>query len=646
MIDDKIVYRVTYKKCGEKGCFATSNLFCATEDEDVNTKFYEILPKDEYELLGVSRIYSKSELDDYIKRGMPFLNEAHVVKQDKNIIDKDDESNYNAYYYDRDFLVDPSSGHYCECEDCGWFGEKDELIRGKCPDCGSRDIVKESIEKDSDYVEYYFDFTIPGDSYSDYLAHVTVRCSKDMSLNDAKERALDYARGKYGYDNVREMHAVKSGYKNADIIDETGKLKTSLDTAVESVGDSKDNSKNVLDLVIEHFGVTDTPYNGPTFILPNGKFLDIKNYEYHSDVEKWLIDNGYSNNEFIKTAGSKTLYNLGCIRCDTIKYYISLPFNSQPTGEQYNSLLVWLDYLQRFHNAVEVITPDNQHIMYKFDEDTISDTVVDKIRAYYYSGVLREAKKFDTKHAHNFKYDRNKLGETIQKSTLEERTNFNMNQYSNRINEAHLYDINRTSSDYVNLMNERGLDGHMSLLDDSTIITNKGKLNIGLVSLDDLDDKSLIVIPAYDFQWIGTSDEAEEVYDLFLNEDNFDDIEGVIDSLIQMYDISEVRDFFSSINIVTPKLKSSNIVENESDQESDDDESEVVYKVFVDDSVDEEFDDYDDAQARYEELKQSVDEYTTVSIIAYYDDGSKDIIDSYCKYDDYCDYVYDSWKDA
>lgn len=177
-------------------------------------------------------------------------------------------------------------------------------------------------------------------------------------------------------------------------------------------------NQDTLDLIIKHFGTTNTPYNGPTFILPNGKFLNIQNCTHHSDVEKWLIDNGYSDFDYIKTAGSQTLYQLGCIRCDIIKYYISLPFDTQPTGEQYNSLLIWLDYLQRFHKAVEVITPDNQHKMYYFNDDVISDTIVDKIRAYYYSGILRESKDSDTIHSKGITYKRSPIGCIIEPGTI------------------------------------------------------------------------------------------------------------------------------------------------------------------------------------------------------------------------------------
>ena len=57
----------------------------------------------------------------------------------------------------------------------------------------------------------------------------------------------------------------------------------------------------ILDKVVEYFGVVGTPYNGPTYILPNGYFLDLFNYENHSDVEKWLIKNNLSDNKYIKT---------------------------------------------------------------------------------------------------------------------------------------------------------------------------------------------------------------------------------------------------------------------------------------------------------------------------------------------------------
>lgn len=167
--------------------------------------------------------------------------------------------------------------------------------------------------------------------------------------------------------------------------------------------------KSILDKVIDNFGTSDTYYFGPSFILPNGLLLDLSNESSHSSVEKWLIDNNLSNEDFNISTGSPTLYNLGCIRVDSVKYYIALS-PIQPTREQYNSLLVWLDNLSKSTSFVEVITPDNQHITYNFKE-IITDYVVDRIRRYYSSGVLYE--KLNQKHQHEFLYKRNPLGEGI-----------------------------------------------------------------------------------------------------------------------------------------------------------------------------------------------------------------------------------------
>ena len=171
----------------------------------------------------------------------------------------------------------------------------------------------------------------------------------------------------------------------------------------------QEDTKDVLQTVVDHFGMVSEPYQGPTYILPSGLLLDLSKVDHHSDVEKYLIDNKLSTNEYVQTAGSKTMFDLGAIRCDTSKYYIAL-CDKQPTREQYNSLLVWLDYLCKTTSFVEVITPDNQHITYNLKE-IIPDYVVDRIRRYYSSGTLYE--KLNQKHQHGFLYKRSPLGEGI-----------------------------------------------------------------------------------------------------------------------------------------------------------------------------------------------------------------------------------------
>lgn len=174
----------------------------------------------------------------------------------------------------------------------------------------------------------------------------------------------------------------------------------------------------ILTKIKDHFGVVDRPYYGPTYILPDGTLLDLRGRGHHSSVEHWLIENGLSNSEYIKTGGSPTVEALGCIRCDNVKYYIGLS-EEQPTREQYNTLLIWLDDHSRFTKVITVFSPGGEpSTNYRFASDFISDDIVDRIRRYYISGKLYEQldKSKNIKRQHNFKYKRETLGECLKES--------------------------------------------------------------------------------------------------------------------------------------------------------------------------------------------------------------------------------------
>ena len=149
--------------------------------------------------------------------------------------------------------------------------------------------------------------------------------------------------------------------------------------------------QNILDSVESKFGVEDLPFRGITYIMPDGKFLDLRHSTHHSDVEKYLIDSGLSDYEYRQTQGSQTMYDIGAIRCDTNKWYMVLS-ERQPTYEQYQALLLWLDLLSSKQTFIEISTFDGQMQKYKFSEDCISDDIVDKIRKFYIFGKLYEHK--------------------------------------------------------------------------------------------------------------------------------------------------------------------------------------------------------------------------------------------------------------
>ena len=180
---------------------------------------------------------------------------------------------------------------------------------------------------------------------------------------------------------------------------------------VDSLNESllkEDSNEDIISKVEEEFGTVDEPFKGITFIMPDGKFLDLRNSYHHSDVEKFLIDNNLSDKQFSQNTGSETLTSLGAIRCDTTKYYMQLSDDVQPTGMQYQSILRWLDFCSRYLKSIEVYNQDgSESTLYNFTE-SIPDDILNRIRRYYSSGKLYEAKEINQKMQHNFKYGRDK----------------------------------------------------------------------------------------------------------------------------------------------------------------------------------------------------------------------------------------------
>lgn len=148
----------------------------------------------------------------------------------------------------------------------------------------------------------------------------------------------------------------------------------------------------ILEFVKQYFGTVSEPYNGSTYILPDGTMLNLSNYTHHSEVEKVLIKNGYSKHTYVPSGGSPTMRNLGAIRCDTTKYYIDLPLESI-TRAQINTLLVWLDFLCYQCRFISVYANEGRdYCEYSFNE-YIPDDIINKIKRYYVFGKLYENKE-------------------------------------------------------------------------------------------------------------------------------------------------------------------------------------------------------------------------------------------------------------
>jgi hypothetical protein len=107
------------------------------------------------------------------------------------------------------------------------------------------------------------------------------------------------------------------------------------------------------------------------------------------------------------------------------------------------------------------------------------------------------------------------------------------------------YSANNTVQDYVNDVGP--YEGGYTLIKTFWLPTNRGKLNIGLISLDSTDgEDGLVCIPSYDTQFIAPFEEAEEVYEMLYTAEAFDDIDAFIDKFVGCSSVESVKKLFDS----------------------------------------------------------------------------------------------------
>lgn len=241
--EDVTYFRVTYKPSADAKYYNT-NLVKASSAEEASAKLKEFKP--EAELIGASPCFNGSELDSYIERGMPILDEAYIVKPEVDLFD--DEENQKSY----DYGSSDASDDWCECNDCGWFGDGTELINGEiCPDCGCADIIHEPM----------------------------LESTKSDTLNsDTKRRLIDKARG-------------ICSFMTGDYWFETTKdNKILLNARVANDGDDYSNiEQNASELLSEP--------------VSNIRWDD---YVLVIDVTDWFIDENNSMNESKKAVKEST----------------------------------------------------------------------------------------------------------------------------------------------------------------------------------------------------------------------------------------------------------------------------------------------------------------------------------------------------
>jgi len=174
--------------------------------------------------------------------------------------------------------------------------------------------------------------------------------------------------------------------------------------------DSKSTNKNIckedltsdIELVSKSFGTSTQPFMGPSYILPNGKFLKIRNANInissngsgdrgliiHLDVQKWL---NKQHNKEVSNIDSIDLEEV-CIRVNTdmVEHYIVLP-KQRPNDNQFEALKDWIDFYFEKRNTnltlVSYYGPTETYFV-----GTVAEDIIDDIKAYYTRGMYFESK--------------------------------------------------------------------------------------------------------------------------------------------------------------------------------------------------------------------------------------------------------------
>ena len=165
----------------------------------------------------------------------------------------------------------------------------------------------------------------------------------------------------------------------------------------------EEKENDIIDFAMKNIGTSDKPVDGPSYIMPNGKYLTIWRSKIpvskysssgsatHRDVQQYLYDNGLVKDDFWNVE-DPDLERLGCIRVNSgFEEYIWLPDN-RPNETQWQSLLVWLDWYFAFHKK---ITVGYYHYAPKtyFASEYTTDEILKKCKEAYARGYLTESIK-------------------------------------------------------------------------------------------------------------------------------------------------------------------------------------------------------------------------------------------------------------
>lgn len=195
---------------------------------------------------------------------------------------------------------------------------------------------------------------------------------------------------------------IRRGRLPVGVISNLGLSKDFMDSLNESLTEGViSNIGDNIELVANSLGTTEKPFMGPSYILPDGRFLKIRDADtnitatgsgdrglvIHQDVIRWIA----RQRGIPELDATPDLLEEECIRVNTgmLEHYIVLP-RKRPTEKALRSLVDWIDFFQ------ENVGGELRLVSYygpteTFFEGTVAEDVIDDIKSYYARGMFFES---------------------------------------------------------------------------------------------------------------------------------------------------------------------------------------------------------------------------------------------------------------
>ena len=149
-------------------------------------------------------------------------------------------------------------------------------------------------------------------------------------------------------------------------------------------------------------GSSDEPFKGPSYILPNGRFLKIRGGKQvistkygdremtiHNDVQRYMQGRGYSKTNQGDYIDSIDLEERAIrVNTDYLEHYIVLP-KERPNEAQFKSLIKWIDFFWGV-SIQDLVLVSYYGPSETYFHGSVAEDIVDDIKDYYGRGMFFE----------------------------------------------------------------------------------------------------------------------------------------------------------------------------------------------------------------------------------------------------------------